>query len=90
MNSIDAATIGGVLLVLGASMTMLGNVYRAVLFYLVADLCWLYMAYETGNTWGLITVTAGTVMGFIAFLKMRRGDFLKSIVNTQRQTKVPE
>ncbi|MGE8450999.1 MAG: hypothetical protein ACN6OP_10365 [Pseudomonadales bacterium] len=77
---LDAATIGGVLLVLGASMTMMGNVYRAVLLYIVADFCWLYMAYTAGNTWGLVTVTAGTIMGFIAFLKMHRGHFLKSIV----------
>lgn len=75
----DAATIGGVLLVLGASMTMTGNVYRAVLLYLIADLCWLYMAYETQNIWSLITVGAGTLMGLISFIKMKLGLFHKSI-----------
>lgn len=76
---IDISTVGGVLLVMGAALTMLGNIYRAVFTYFLADLCWLYLTYTTGNRWGLLTVSLGTLMGFIALLKMYRGLFHKTI-----------
>lgn len=65
--------LGGLLLCLGAFFTMRGKVYQAVSTYLIADVCWIIMAIQAGNVLGSTFVIIGTIMGLIAFLKMRLG-----------------
>jgi hypothetical protein len=72
-------SIAGIFLIVGATLTMRGNIYYAVLSYLIADACWLIVAVDEGNTWSLITVGIGSFLGLLAFIKMHRGTFHKSI-----------
>ena len=73
------AIIGGILLNIGAYLTYKGKVYEAVIVYLFADICWMIMAYERGDTLGSIFIVVGTLLGFLAFLKMKKGAMSKSL-----------
>ncbi|DAB28393.1 MAG: hypothetical protein A2513_08365 [Sulfurimonas sp. RIFOXYD12_FULL_33_39] len=76
---ISFALIGGILLNIGAYLTFRGKIYEAVIVYLFADLCWIIMAYQRDDFWGTISIIIGVVFGFLAFVKMRRGDMNKSL-----------
>ena len=73
------AVIGGLLLNVGAYLTFRGKIYEAVLVYLFADICWIVMAYERDDFWGVIFIIVGVTFGVLAFLKMKRGDMNKSL-----------
>ena len=73
------AILGGILLNIGAFLTFRGKIYESVIVYLFADLCWIIMAYEKSDFWGVISIIVGVAFGFLAFLKMRRGDMQKSL-----------
>ncbi len=73
------AILGGILLNIGAFLTYKGKVYEAVIVYLFADLCWMFMAYERNDFIGAIFIIVGTTFGFLAFLKMRSGEMNKSL-----------
>lgn len=65
-----ASILGGLLLILGAYHTMRGNVYYAVLYYMIADFCWIVMGIIAGNFLGVFFIVVGTAMGVVAFFKM--------------------
>lgn len=73
------AILGGILLNIGAYLTFRGKIYEAVIVYLFADLCWIIMAYERDDFWGVISIALGVTFGFLAFLKMKQGKMQKSI-----------
>ena len=73
------AILGGILLNIGAFLTFRGKIYESVIVYLFADVCWIIMAYERDDIWGVVSIIFGVTFGFLAFLKMRRGDMKKSI-----------
>jgi len=73
------AILGGILLNIGAYLTYRGMIYRSVISYLFADLCWIIMAYEKGDMIGAVFIIIGTTFGFLAFLKMRNGAMRKSL-----------
>jgi len=73
------AIIGGLLLNIGAFLTFRGKIYEAVIVYLFADVCWIIMAYEREDFWGVLSIITGVTFGFLAFLKMRSGEMNKSI-----------
>jgi len=73
------AVIGGLFLNIGAYLTFRGKIYEAVTVYLVADICWIVMAWERDDFWGVASITVGVTFGFLAFLKMRSGKMSKSI-----------
>jgi len=74
------AAIGGILITIGAALIMRGLIYIAALVYLIADVCWMIVAYQTSNLFGIVTITIGTIFGFIAFMKMHSGRFYKTII----------
>jgi len=76
---ISVAVIGGLLLNIGAFLTFKGKIYEAVGAYLFADVCWIYMAYERDDMWGVISIIVGVIFGFLAFMKMKSGKMNKSI-----------
>ncbi len=76
---ISFAVIGGILLNLGAFLTYKGKIYEAVIVYLFADICWIIMAYERDDFWGVVSIIVGVSFGVLAFLKMRSGEMSKSI-----------
>jgi hypothetical protein len=73
------AVIGGLLLNIGAYLTFKGKIYEAVLIYLFADICWVVMAYERDDFWGMFSIVIGVSFGLLAFLKMKRGEMSKSL-----------
>lgn len=73
------AILGGILLNIGAFLTFKGKIYEAVIIYLFADVCWIIMAYERDDFWGVVSIIIGVIFGFLAFLKMRSGEMKKSI-----------
>jgi len=75
----SSITIGGFLLVLGAMYVYIGNVFYSIINYTIADVCWLYNAYENGDLFGAVMVTIGIITGLIVTNKMRVGEFRKSV-----------
>ncbi|MBD3801581.1 MAG: hypothetical protein IE886_09165 [Campylobacterales bacterium] len=78
------AIIGGILLNVGAFLTYKGRIFQAVWVYLLADLCWVAMAWQRGDMWGILSIAVGIVFGVLAFLKMQRGDMEKSLNPEER------
>jgi len=73
------AIIGGIFLNIGAYFTYKGKIYEAVAIYLIADLCWVVMAYEKDDFWGMASISVGVTLGLLAFLKMRNGTMKKNL-----------
>lgn len=73
------AILGGLLLNIGAYFTYKGQVYQAVIVYLFADVCWVVMAYQRDDMLGTAFILIGTILGFLAYLKMRNGVMSKSL-----------
>jgi positive regulator of sigma E activity len=73
------AILGGLLLNIGAYLTYKGRIYQAVIVYLFADLCWMIMAYVRDDMLGAFFIIVGTTFGFLAFMKMQRGEMNKSL-----------
>jgi len=73
------AIIGGILLNVGAFLTFKGKIYQSVIVYLFADICWVIMAYEKDDFWGVISISVGVILGFLAFVKMKSGVMSKSL-----------
>ncbi len=76
---ISFAVIGGLLLNVGAYLTFKGRIYESVMVYLLADLCWIIMAYERDDLWGVASIIVGVSFGLLAFFKMQRGEMSKSL-----------
>ena len=76
---ISFAVIGGLLLNVGAYLTFRGKIYEAVAIYLFADICWIVMAYERDDFWGVVSIVFGVTFGLLAFLKMKRGEMHKDL-----------
>ena len=76
---ISFAVIGGLLLNVGAFLTWRGKIYEAVAVYLFADICWIVMAYERDDFWGVSSITLGVTFGLLAFMKMKRGKMNKNL-----------
>ena len=73
------AILGGILLNIGAFLTYKGKIYQAVIIYLFADVCWIIMAYEKNDYIGAVFIITGTLFGFLAYLKMKRGEMKKTL-----------
>ena len=63
------AIAGGILLNIGAYLTYRGRIYEAVIVYLLADLCWIAMAWQRSDRLGMLFIGVGMLLGFLAFLK---------------------
>ena len=73
------AFLGGFLLNIGAFLTFKGKIYEAVGIYLFADVCWIIMAYQRDDMWGVASISIGVTFGLLAFLKMKSGEMRKNI-----------
>lgn len=56
-----------------------GNVFRASIVYLLADVVWIYLSWLSGNTIGLTLVIIGSLLGFGTFLRMYFGKLRKDL-----------
>jgi hypothetical protein len=75
----SVSLVGGVLLILGAWFTYIGNIYYAIGAYFLADICWVIISYGTGDVIGGTFIIIGMTLGFLVFLKMHRGEFHKTL-----------
>jgi hypothetical protein len=73
------AVLGGILLNIGAFFTYKGDIFKAVIVYLFADVCWIIMAYQKDDNIGMVLITIGTILGFLAYLKMNSGKMGKTL-----------
>lgn len=73
-NQLTILTIGGLLLMVGAFFTYKGKIFIAVIWYLLADTCWIINAILINDLQGAIFVAIGIVFGAIASIKMKRGN----------------
>ena len=73
------AVLGGLLLNVGAFLTYKGKIYEAVIVYLFADACWIIMAYEREDFYGMLSISIGVTFGFFAYLKMKNGTMNKNL-----------
>lgn len=73
------AVLGGILLNIGAFLTFKGKIFQAVIVYLFADICWVIMAYERDDVWGIVSITIGVLFGLLAFYKMKIGEMRKTL-----------
>ena len=73
------AIIGGVLLIIGACFVFVGDIFKSVFVYFLADIIWIFLALQAGDIVGAVTVTIGGILGLLAFLKMYRGEYNKTI-----------
>lgn len=76
---VSIITVGGFFLIFGATYVYIGNIFYSVITYALADVCWLYNAYEHGDMFGAVSVTFGIIVGLLVTNKMRLGKFRKSI-----------
>ena len=73
------AILGGLLLNIGAYLTYKGKIYQAVIVYIFADMCWIVMAVQKDDMIGAGFIIVGTILGFLAYLKMKEGVMRKSL-----------
>ncbi|MBU0633391.1 hypothetical protein KKA17_12215 [bacterium] len=76
---VSFAVIGGLLLNIGAFLTYKGKIYESVIIFLLADLCWVIMAYERDDYLGVFFILVGVTFGLLAFVKMQTGKMRKSL-----------
>ena len=73
------AVIGGVFLNIGAFLVYKGRIYESVIIFLLADLCWVIMAYEKNDYLGVFFILVGVLFGLLAFIKMQTGKMQKNL-----------
>jgi hypothetical protein len=71
--------LGGILLNIGAYLTFKGKIYESVIAFLLADVCWIIMAYQKSDYMGAFFITTGTLFGVLAYIKMKNGVMHKSL-----------
>ncbi|WP_345991892.1 hypothetical protein [Sulfurimonas sp. HSL-1716] len=76
---VSFAVIGGILLNIGAYLTFKGKIYESVAAFLLADLCWVIMAYERDDYLGMFFIVVGVTFGVLAFFKMQTGKMRKNL-----------
>lgn len=73
------STIGGLLMCIGAFLSLKGKIYQAVATYLFADACWVWMTFDKGDYQALFFTSVGSLLSLAAFIKMYSGIMRKSL-----------
>lgn len=73
------ALIGGLLLIVGAWFVYQGNIFRSVIIYFVADICWVMIALYDKDYLGAVFIFVGMTLGLLAYLKMNSGKMRKDL-----------
>jgi len=67
--------IGGILMILGAWSIYIGNVKQSIIFYVLADLMWLFLSIQSGQIFGSVVVAIALVFIIFTAIKMHTGMF---------------
>ncbi len=73
------AFIGGILMIVGSFSVYKGYMFHSVIFYLIADFIWAFIAFHSGDVFGGVTIILGTFFGMLTFIKMHKGIFVKDL-----------
>ena len=73
------ALVGGILLIVASFFVYTGQIFYSVFIYFVADIAWVVIAFQSGNTVGAGLVFIGMSMGILAWLKMNLGHMRKNL-----------
>ena len=76
---VTAPIIGGLLLITGAFLMFQGKIFQSTVFYLVADIIWIYLGFLTGDVIGTLFIGIGALLGLGAFIKMHYGKMHKTL-----------
>lgn len=76
------ASIGGILLIIGAWFTYKGNLFMSIILYFIADACWFGIAIVAGDYLGASLIIIGMLLGVGIFIKMNKGIFVKNLRKT--------
>lgn len=71
--------IAGIMLNIGAFFIYKGKIFTAVIVYFIADICWVIMAYQRGDSFGLGLIILGMLFGLAASMKMQLGKMRKHL-----------
>lgn len=74
-----ASILGGILLIIGAYFVYKGDIFKSVLIYFVADICWCIISYNNKDYVGLSFIIVGMLLGLGAYLKMNFGILNKTL-----------
>ncbi len=72
-------TAGGIILVLGAWFVYKGEIFFATFIYLLADVMWIFNAYQINDYHGMFFILLGMLLALATTLKMHYGTMLKSL-----------
>lgn len=72
-------TIGGLLLIVGAFLQWRGFIFRAIVCWIFADVCWIINALLSNDYMGTVTIAVGLVLGVLTTIKMHTGKFHKKL-----------
>lgn len=76
---ISPGVIGGIFLVIGAYALSQGFAFASLFFYFVADVCWVFLAIQSNDTFGAIAIVIGITFSVITMLKMHSNQFHKNL-----------
>lgn len=75
----NVASLGGILLVIGAYFVYRGDIFKSVMAYFLADIVWVTLAFNSGDMFGSGMIVLGTSFGLAAFIKMNFGKMRKTL-----------
>jgi hypothetical protein len=78
------ATIGGLLLIVGAYFTYKGEILTSVSVYIFADIIWIILGIQSGDFVGAGLIFVGAFLGILAWVKMNSGIFRKNLHKDQK------
>ena len=76
---ISPGVIGGVFLIIGAYTLSKGFAFASLFFYFVADVCWVFLAIQSDDKFGAISIVIGITFSVITMLKMNSNKFHKNL-----------
>lgn len=70
---------GGLIMLVGAWNVYKGNIFRSLFAYIVADICWVLIAYNAGDAIGALFILVGITISTLAYIKMNAGIMRKTL-----------
>jgi len=74
-----APFLGGIMLIIGSIFKYKGKEVYSMFSYLIADICWVIIAYFSQNTFGAISIIIGVLFSLGVFYKMKVGIFVTDL-----------
>lgn len=78
-SDLSVATTGALILLMGIFYYYYGYVLYSTIFYIMADLCWAVMAYNSKDIIGMICIVLSIIIGTLVVIKMNKGIFVKTL-----------